>query len=179
MQPTYMDVVLPEGEKISAIVKFPTRENRAPAESVINEWLGCQAAHHAGLRVPPSYIVEASPHVMLHLVERHGITATSPFGFASKVCQIDSILYPTTLGAMEPEDLARLFCFDMLFINADRTPNNPNCGHAKRRLFAYDFGSALLAPGTSKRNFDRFFLGPEWMTDHRLIFAKNSSIPRV
>jgi hypothetical protein len=60
---------------------------------------------------------------------------------------------------MQEEDLMRLFCFDMLFINADRTPNNPNCGHSKRRLFAYDFGSALLSPKSSPSNFDRFFFG--------------------
>ncbi len=61
---------------------------------------------------------------------------------------------------MAPEDLARLYCFDLLFINADRTPSNPNCGHAKRRLFAYDFGSALVSPGTSPNSFEKFFFGP-------------------
>jgi hypothetical protein len=159
MQPTYFEIALADGSRVSVIGKFATRENRAPAESVINEWFGCQAALVAGVQAPPCYIVEASPHVMLHLVERHGITLASPFGFASKVCQIDAIVYPNTLGAMQPEDLARLFCFDMLFINADRTPNNPNCGHSKRRLFAYDFGSALVSPKTSSSNFDRFFFG--------------------
>jgi len=160
MQPTYFEVALPDGTRVSTIGKFPTRENRAPVESVINEWMGCQAAHIAGIQVPPCYIIEASPDVRLHLVEKHGITVASPFGFASKVSDIDSIIYPSTLSAMPPEDLTRLFCFDMLFINADRTPNNPNCGHAKRRLFAYDFGSALLSPKSSATNFDRFFFGP-------------------
>ena len=160
MQPTYMQVALSDGTEFPAIAKFPTRENRAPAESVVNEWMGSQAAQVAGLQVPPSYIVEASPHVMLHLVERHGITASSRFGFASKVCPIDAIVYPSTLLAMAPEDLTRLYCFDMLFINADRTPNNPNCGQGHRRLFAFDFGSALLSPGASPSNFDRYFFGP-------------------
>jgi len=160
MQPTYMDVVLSDGSRLSTIGKFPTRENKAPSESVVNEWIGCRAALIAGVQAPPCYIVEASPHVMLHLVERHGITLASPFGFASKVCEIDAIVYPNTLCAMTPEDLTRLFCFDMLFINADRTPNNPNCGHAKRRLFAYDFGSSLLSPKASPGNFDRYFFGP-------------------
>ena len=160
MQPTYVEVALPDGHRFSAICKFPTRENRAPAESVINEWIGCQAASIAGVQAPPCFIVEASPHVILHLVEKHGISVASPFGFASEVCQIDSIVYPTTLCAMTQEDLTRLFCFDMLFINADRTPNNPNCGQAMRRLFAYDFGSSLLSPKTPTNSFDRYFFGP-------------------
>ena len=159
MQPTYYDIALSDGHRFSAIGKFPTRANRAPAESIINEWMACQAAHFAGIQVPPCYIVEASPHVMLHLVERHGITAVSPYGFASRVCPIDAIVYPHTLQAMPLEDVTRLFCFDMLFVNADRTVNNPNCGHSKRRLFAYDFGSALIAPETPPGHFDRFFFG--------------------
>ncbi len=159
MQPTYLDVALTDGERFSVIAKFPTRENRAPAEQVINEWMCSQAAQLAGIQVPPSYIAEASPHVMLHLVERHGITAASPFAFASKVCPIDAIVFPSTLIAMPPEDLMRLYCFDLLFINADRTQNNPNCGHSKRKLFAYDFGSALLSPKSSPGSFDRYFFG--------------------
>jgi len=159
MQPTYMDIALSDGSRFSAICKFPTRKNMAPVESVINEWVGSQAAQVAGVQVPDSYIVEVSPSVQLHLIERHGIAVASPFGFASRVCPIDAIVYPSTLCAMDPEDLMRLFCFDMLFINADRTPYNPNCGHNKRKLFAYDFGSALLSPKTSPKNFDRFFFG--------------------
>lgn len=160
MQPVYAQIALADGSKVSAICKFPTRENRAPAESVINEWMGTRAASVAGVQVPTCHIVEASPHVMLHLVEQHGITVSSHFGFASEVCQIDSIIYPSTLDAMPLDDLTRLYCFDMLFINADRTPNNPNCGHSKRRLFAYDFGSSLISPGTSPSSFERFFFGP-------------------
>lgn len=159
MQPTYMDIVLSDGAKVTVVAKFPTRQNRAPAESVINEFIGCRAALIAGIQVPPCYIVEASPHVNLHLVERHSITIASPFGFASKVCPIDALLYPSTLCAMTPEELMRLYCFDMLFLNADRTPNNPNCGQGRGRLFAFDFGSALISPGTQVNAFDRFFFG--------------------
>ena len=159
MQPTYMDVSLADGSRVSAICKFPTRENRAPSESVINEWFGCFSAHLAGIQVPPCYVVEASPPVMLHLIERHGVTAISPFGFASKVSQIDSIVFPHTLNSIDSTDLMRLFCFDMLFVNADRTQNNPNCGHSKHRLFAYDFGSSLVSPKTPPNHFDKFFFG--------------------
>jgi hypothetical protein len=159
MQPIYLDILLADGTRVSAIGKFPTRENRAPIESVINEWMGDESALMAGVQAPRGYLVEASPHVKLHLIEKHGITIASDYGFASAVCQIDAIIYPSTLRAMAPEDLTRLFCFDMLFINADRTPNNPNCGHAKRRLFAYDFGSSLFSPGTAPNSFDRYFFG--------------------
>jgi hypothetical protein len=161
MQPLYAEIALPDGARFTAICKFPTRDNRAPAESVINEWMGTQAAAVAGTQVPPCFIVEASPHVKLHLIEQHGVNISSPFGFASKVCPIDAIIYPRTLNAIDPLDIARLYCVDMLFVNADRTPNNPNCGHLRRKLFAYDFGSSLFSPGSSRRNFDRAFFGPD------------------
>lgn len=160
MQPLYAEIVLPDNRRTTAICKFPTRDNRAPAESVINEWMGTEVARRAGTQVPPCYIVEASPHVQLHLVEHHGVAISTNIGFASEVCPIDAIIYPGTLNAMGQEDLARLYCVDMLLINADRTPFNPNCGHSKRRLFAYDFGSALFSPGTSEKSFDRWFFGP-------------------
>lgn len=160
MQPIYAEIELPGGVRTSTICKFPTRSNRAPIEQVINEWIVTVAGRLVGLQVPPCYIVEASPHVMLHLVERHGVTLACNFGFAAEVCPIDALIYPSSLDAMDPEDLTRLFCFDMLFLNADRTPNNPNCGQSNRRLFAYDFGSALVSPGTAPNSFERLFFGP-------------------
>jgi hypothetical protein len=160
MQPLYAEIALADGSRFNAICKFPTRDNRAPTESVINEWMGTEIARVSGTQVPPCYLVETTPHVQLHLVEHHGVSVSSTIGFASKVCPIDGIIYPGTLNAMEPEDLARLYCVDMLLINADRTPFNPNCGHSKRKLFAYDFGSALFSPGTTNKSFDRSFFGP-------------------
>ena len=160
MQPVYVDIMTPDQQRVSTVCKFPTRGNRAPAESVINEWIGCFSAKLIGLQAPECFIVDASPHVQLHLVEKHGVNVSSQFGFASRVSQIDSIIYPSTLARMDPEDLTRLFCFDVLFINADRIPNNPNCGHAQKRLFTFDFGSALVSPGTSPNSFDKFFFGP-------------------
>ena len=157
--PIYTEIALDGGRYARAISKFPCIETRAPAQAAVTEWLGTCLAAEVGIQAPPCFLVSASDPVVAEMRRRHGMSVVCEYGFASQVCAISAILYPFTLQQMPPEDVARLYCYDMLFINADRTPENPNCGHGGGRLFAYDFGSSLLAPNTEERYFDRPFFG--------------------
>lgn len=157
--PVYATLRLDDGRSVKAICKFPAVETRAPAEAPITECVATVAAGLAGVRVAPCFLAEAPAPVRGHLRDQHRLNTLSDLGFGTQVAEIDPIVHPITLGAVRPEDLVRLFCFDMVFLNADRTPENPNCGRHGPNLFAYDFGSALVSPDTPPRNFDYYYFG--------------------
>jgi hypothetical protein len=115
-------IELPSGERIQVILKFPTIQNRAPAGIVLNEYIATIYAEACGIRVAPCYLAEADDAVSGYLEKRFGLRLSSPVGFASKRSPIDPITYPTGLDLLDRTDLARLYCFDLLFTNTDRTP---------------------------------------------------------
>jgi len=62
-------------------------------------------------------------------------------------CQYFSQITPLLSDASPPleeaENAARIFAYDLIVQNPDRTPTNPNCGIESGKLLAYDFNLAF------------------------------------
>ncbi len=153
-----------DGRRERVLLKMALFKPKVPVEAVLNEWMATKLAEAASLQVAPGWLATISEEVAEHIETTFNVGLASRIAFATRDSEIDALLVPDGLDSVSPQDRVLLFGLDMLLLNSDRVPENPNCGKANGRLFAYDFGSALPSRGTHPRSFERCFYPPN-LTD--------------
>lgn len=146
-----------------AVCKFPTSSPPKPTVSGFVEFLATRMAAMFGVDAPDCWLIRPAPEDSLDL-EMLGIFAQDEFGFASEfqpdlatmstgfahqVCDFGSDVTEAGMSLWEA------LVFDVLFLNSDRTPDNPNTGLLMDGSpFFFDFGAGLFTPDTSKRSLE-------------------------
>lgn len=125
----------------------------------MNEAVGTIAARYASVRCPqPYWISDLSDEIHGAIRSHHeDISERTLAGF-----QFEKGLMPFLDAELEDPKLsdegALLCLIDFLIMNADRTRSNHNAGYLDG-VFAYDFGAAMPASGTSPSSFSRLNWG--------------------
>jgi len=115
--------------------------------TLAHEFLGSRLAQACGLSAPSCEVVELTPEflaVVAQDLQQSGVRAIS--GRAVGVAFVpDLIPFPTPakLTNDEVSQAARIFAFDLMTQNPDRSLTSPNCARVGARVVPYDFESAF------------------------------------
>ena len=108
--------------------------NHTGIRAVICEWVGARIAARLELPVPEPAILKVDIGSFRNWCDKRGdsvpqlVTETNPYVFGSlNVENVKDVFYPETeLSHVDPELLARIYMFDELVHNTDRTDANSN-----------------------------------------------------
>lgn len=165
-----------------AVAKYPLATPWRPAEVGLVEYVASKCAHVFGVEAPEPFLLKPDEDVVNELHRRFGLEVQRTYGFASQHLSglrvLDDFLAPDAifnfrhlladeLASEAPNDhslevagwaissLVHLYCFDLLALNSDRLPENPNSAvKLGGGIVAFDFGACLFTHGSSVRSIE-------------------------
>jgi len=156
--PIYVRLAPRNGPPVDGIAKFCLYENRLKPVHVLNEWIAINVARTIGLRVSDAYLLNLAREHVDTLASKRLTCSSEPLGFGTKRDSLVSI--PNSISPLffDRNEVARLYIFDLLMLNSDRTAENGNCGVDGDGLHPFDFGASLPVD-VPLQGFERFFFG--------------------
>lgn len=135
------------GESIEVIAKLAGKRSNLRAPELVREFLGNALAQAVGLHVSPAYVVELPPDILADVEEKYAFGCEDGHAFGSLWAQEAVPYAPGTDHAYVPRATrARLLALDLVLLNGDRTPPNPNVLWDDGEFMVFDFEHALELP---------------------------------
>jgi len=183
----FFAAVAPEDglNEVLAVAKYPLGVPWKPPEAGVVEYVASRCAQAFGVNTPAPFLLKPDDWAVDELHRRFGLEIQRTYGFASKhlngLRTLDDFLTPDgifNLRHLISEEfgwptvydhtrevvnwavsgMVRLLCFDLIALNSDRLPENPNAAvRLEGGIVAFDFGACFFTSGSSFRSIERSF----------------------
>ena len=150
-KPCLLGCVTEGNEEIEVVTKLASNCDRKQ-DSLIVESIATMLASDLDLQVPEPFLVKiedefvqsiADPHIMGVFRQNLG------FAFGSRLLTGGYSTWPNNRQFPHAmmQSIAEIFAFDLMVLNPDRRPDNPNLLHKGDDLVIYDYELALIVDG--------------------------------
>ncbi len=143
--PFYGHALDAESQLHRVFAKVAGKRTKLRPQDLFLELLGTLVARELGLQASDPWICEIDPAIVRHLNEKHDMRLSSHYAFA--LATLDKLVpfrTPTDIGPVPDEVKSNLLALDLVLLNSDRVPKNPNVSWFGGELLIYDFGAGLI-----------------------------------